>query len=489
MTSRDRRSVGELLVDCEHIAREALWDVDEMRAGTVLGTWGEVVQSATDLWHALPSTTPDPVTGVRAKDGTDITMDRLQAMTTALHRSTRGQPWPGEGLADERLLRIAENLTRAADLVTRFGAVRRPLSEPIRGDLDAAKARIMHILYVGSHGVALAVGHHLRDIEGSQETGSHIPHGPSLPAGRAAHDRLAAFEQIAGSYVARTYPSDLAGEHREPPEHDRLAQVLANWDVRAHRTLAASTRTADLMLASHTQALIAEAGSVLMRAAATTGQIDPEHYRARLGPALDSAKERWTAMAALWQNLTPPSARRADPVLGLAAQEARAAIYEIIHDRATVASPALIATRADLSHTAQTIQQALSTSVELAHVIRDATTSDDLTGPARVVSAMATRTHDTRGHAIDSSPMAAWVSPRDHATNRAVPLLDTVKASLTNSAERVVEASTTAMSAAANLDHATCTREGTWPARPGRNAQDRTPPTTSVNAPVPRCGR
>jgi len=96
--SRDRRSVGELLVECEHVAREALWDVDQIRAGTMLRTWGEVIQSATDLWHALPANTPpDPITGVRAKDGADITMDRLQAMTTALHRSIRGQPWPGEG--------------------------------------------------------------------------------------------------------------------------------------------------------------------------------------------------------------------------------------------------------------------------------------------------------------------------------------------------------------------------------------------------------
>lgn len=490
MTSRDRRSVGELLVECEHVARDALWDVDQIRAGTMLRTWGEVIQSAADLWHALPANTPpDPITGVRAKDSADITMDRLQAMTTALHRSTRGQPWPGEGPADERLLRIAENLTRAADLVTRFGAVRRPLSEPVRGDLDAAKARIMHILYVGSHGVALAVGHHLRDIEGSPRTGPDLRQGQSLHAGRAAHDRLAAFEQIAGSYVARTYPRNLAGEHREPPEHDRLAQALANWDVQAHRSLAASTNAADLMLASATQALIAEAGSVLLRAAATAGRIDPEHYRARLSPALDNAQERWTAMVALWQNLILPSARRADSSLGLTAQEARAAIYEIIHDRASLTSPETIANRADLTHTAQTIQQALSTSVDLAHVIRDATTRHDLTAPARGVNAVATRIHEARGHAIDSSPMAAWVSPRAHATNRAVPLLDTVRASLTETAERVVGASATAMSAAAILDHATRPRDGPAPASPGRDAQDRTPQTTSGHTPAPCCRR
>lgn len=490
MISRDRRSVGELLVECEHVAREALWDVDQICAGTMLRTWGEVIQSATDLWHALPANTPpDPITGVRAKDGADITMDRLQAMTTALHRSIRGQPWPGEGPADERLLRIAENLTRAADLVTRFGAVRRPLSEPVRGDLDAAKARIMHILYVGSHGVALAVGLHLRHLEAHQATRPDLRQGQSLHAGRAAHARLAAFEQIAGSYVARTYPRNLAGEHREPPEHDRLAQALANWDVQAHRSLAASINAADLMLASATQALIAEAGSVLLRAAATAGRIDPEHYRARLSPALDNAQERWTAMVALWQNLIPPSARRADPSLGLTAQEARAAIYEIIHDRASLTSPETIANRADLTHTAQTIQQALSTSVDLAHVIRDATTRHDLTAPARAVNAVATRIHETRGHAIDSSPMAAWVSPRDHATNRAVPLLDTVRASLTEAAERVVGASATAMSAAAILDHATRPRDGAAPASPGRDAQDRTPQTTSGHTPVPCGGR
>lgn len=417
MTSRDRRSVGELLLDCEHVAREALMDVDDMHPARMLRTWAEVVESATELWQALPSDTPpDPITGLHTTDGSDTTMDQLQAMATGLHRSTRGRPWPGDGPADERLARISENLTRAADLVTRHVTATRPLGEPARGDLDATKARLVHTLYISAHGVAIALHQHVHDLEVEMATRSRLPAGQSLQQSRAAHTRLRAFEQLAGSYVARTYPGDLAGEHREPAERGRLAQTLASWDVQAHRTLASSTSTADLMMASRIQALIASTGSTLMRAAATTGHIDQEQYQARLAPALDSAQGRWVAMAAMWKDLTPPTQRRIDPALGLVANEVRAALYEIIHDRTTVASPELIAARTDLTHTVQTLQQALSASAELAHVVRDATTDSDLTGAARTVHAIATKINDARNErAIDTSPLAACVSPREHA--------------------------------------------------------------------------
>ena len=49
MTGRDKRSVGELLLESDHIARAVLMDVDEMDAATMLRTWGEVVQAAGDV--------------------------------------------------------------------------------------------------------------------------------------------------------------------------------------------------------------------------------------------------------------------------------------------------------------------------------------------------------------------------------------------------------------------------------------------------------
>ena len=58
MTGRDKRSVGELLLESDHIARAILMDVDEMDAAMMLRTWGEVVQAAGELWQALPPVTP-----------------------------------------------------------------------------------------------------------------------------------------------------------------------------------------------------------------------------------------------------------------------------------------------------------------------------------------------------------------------------------------------------------------------------------------------
>ena len=63
MTGADGRSVGELLLDADHTARELLIDAPDLDAAVVLRTWGEVVETATDLWAALPA---PPAPAVRA---------------------------------------------------------------------------------------------------------------------------------------------------------------------------------------------------------------------------------------------------------------------------------------------------------------------------------------------------------------------------------------------------------------------------------------
>ena len=55
MTGADGRSVGELLLDADHTARELLIDAPDLDAAQVLRTWGEVVQTAADLWTVLPA--------------------------------------------------------------------------------------------------------------------------------------------------------------------------------------------------------------------------------------------------------------------------------------------------------------------------------------------------------------------------------------------------------------------------------------------------
>ena len=50
MNGQDERSVGELLLDAEFISRQILMDVTGEDAPAMLRTWGEVVQSAAELW-------------------------------------------------------------------------------------------------------------------------------------------------------------------------------------------------------------------------------------------------------------------------------------------------------------------------------------------------------------------------------------------------------------------------------------------------------
>jgi hypothetical protein len=56
---QDARSVGELLLDADFSARQVLMDVTGEDAPAMLRTWGEVVQSASELWP--PSRSPSEV--------------------------------------------------------------------------------------------------------------------------------------------------------------------------------------------------------------------------------------------------------------------------------------------------------------------------------------------------------------------------------------------------------------------------------------------
>ena len=105
MNRRDERSVGELLLDADFTTRQVLMDVTGEDAPAMLRTWGDVVQSASELWATLP----EPVRGATSPiDG--VTMRRLESMSQGMHRTQVRQGWPGDGPADERLLHVAETL-------------------------------------------------------------------------------------------------------------------------------------------------------------------------------------------------------------------------------------------------------------------------------------------------------------------------------------------------------------------------------------------
>src|SRR3546814_1954849 len=76
MTSRDVRSVGEMLFDVDYLARQLLMDIDGDAAGTLLRSWPTMVAAAEDLWASLPGRRPGvderarPITRLSAQAAT-----------------------------------------------------------------------------------------------------------------------------------------------------------------------------------------------------------------------------------------------------------------------------------------------------------------------------------------------------------------------------------------------------------------------------------
>jgi hypothetical protein len=481
---QDERSVGELLLDADFTTRQVLMDVTGQDAQAMLRTWGEVVQCASELWATLPP----PVGGTTSPiDG--VTMGRLETISKGMHHTQVRRGWPGDGPADERLLHVAETFARAADLVDRRGSHIRPLDPEVSADLDAARMRIMHTLYLGAHAVGAAARLHVADVELSTR-GKSSRESRAVPRGRDAINRLAAFEQLAGAYVGNRFARAAAGEHvRGPNGTERLQQALIGWDIQAHRTLAATPTAPNLLLASRTHAYIATAAGAILHAGAHTGHVDSSAYQHRLAPTLDATQAAWTHVASRWAEMTSPTSRT-DLDLARAAGELRAAVREVAHDKTTWARPGVMAGRVDLGEAAQHLQQALSTAVDVASVIRDVAAEDtNLTGPARAMNHRANADIDhaaDRGHRGED---VVWVTPGDVYANRIVIVPEPVRTGLVDATDTLVQTASNAMSAAACLDRVTQhrpTSSGQEPTAPRSRRHEAPSPMAPV---VPQVAR
>lgn len=489
MNTPDERSVGELLLDAEFATRQVLMDLTGQDGPGLARTWGEVVQCAAELW----STLPQPVRGTdRPLDV--VTMARLDSMSQALHRTQIRQGWPGDGPADERLLHVAATLTRAADLVQSHGGHIRPADPAVRADLDAARMRIMHTLYIGAHGVGAAVRQHVHEVELSTRArsgpGSRAVPRRDVPRRQDIIDRLAAFEQLAGAYVANRYARVAHGEHIPGPHGtQRLQQALIGWDIQAHRTLATTPDPPNLLLTSRTQAGIATAAAAILHAGAAAGHVDQNAYQHRLAPTLDATQDAWTQVAGRWAEMTTP-ASRTDPALVDAANELRAAVREVTHDKTTWARPEVMAGRVDLGEAAQHLQQALSAAVDVACVTRDVAAEDtNLTGPARAMSHRANADIDGAANRGHQGKGVIWVTLGDVHANRTVAIPAPVRASLVAATDTLVQTASNAMSAAACLDRVTPDRPpgtGQEPAAPRSRPHEEPTPMAQD---VPRVAR
>ncbi|TQM63749.1 hypothetical protein FBY41_0095 [Humibacillus xanthopallidus] len=192
-------------------------DTPLMDAGSWSGPGAEVVEAAGDLWHAFPESSPSTCQSEHQDSGR-VLIEQPQTLNGNLMKAARRRQWPGTGPGDNRLLTVCENLTSAAELLPHRRTDVRSMRPEVEADLDAAKAKLMHVLYVGAHGVQVALNRDLRDLAERPATRRAALPAESLKRTVEARDRMAAFEQLASSYVADTFPDALHGEHRPLPE-------------------------------------------------------------------------------------------------------------------------------------------------------------------------------------------------------------------------------------------------------------------------------
>ena len=416
----DERTVGDLLLDADIAARELLWDAPPDTAKAKARSWGEVVEAAADLWSSFPDRTGNP------------SMERIHKLTLGMHRNQQRTGWPGAGDGDPHLERVVENLSRATEMISARRHPTAPLSEPGHLDSEAARTRIMHVVYVASHGVGQALWQYNRDQRRVLDA-KHRPN-PGQSAAQS-HDllvRVGTAEHLAASYLHGRWPAGLTGQHREHVEPARLEQAVAHWDVQARRTLAALPTAADVLFAVKVERELTVNGGRILAAAAQLGVVDADQHAERLQPALGSLDEAWARLGGDLEQIAG-RARRVDPDLLRSGAELRASLREITADLGGHASPATMAQRADLRAASLEVQGGLVAAVDLGYVLRDVVTDPELTAPARSVQAACTAL-------LVQPDDAAWVEAGDVYANRPVALPEVLRESLAERSAEVVAA-------------------------------------------------
>lgn len=445
--SADIRSVGELLVANDLSARRMLMDTEQLDAGSMVRGWPDLAAAADRFWSSLPSR------GVEAGPRKDAALIRQAVASSGASGAVRAD-WQNRGAADMRLVEMAENLDRGAQLLQGYGrAPGTPLPAPVAADLAAAETRALHGLYLAAHGVNVALRHE-QQILAASEVKRHAPRqDESLAVVERMQHRFANVEETLAVHLGRRWPTALEGEHREQPGLARLQDALARWEVHAQRAASDAPSASSLYIMCNTQAALVGNGHALVRAAALYEHVDPLEYRDRFAPALEHAAAKFRAAGDSWRNMASPGALTVgDRSLQASSQEAMTAMYELVRDGAMLASPETLVSRADPRDVAQTIRQTLVVSAELAQGIRDAARSADLTAPARWVHQATTAAHARlEGPNAEPSPMKAWVSPNALRRNDPVKLPDLLKDGIAGQMNDVFTAATSMREAAANV--------------------------------------
>ena len=298
----DERTVGDLLLDADIAARELLWDAPPDTAKAKARSWGEVVEAASDLWSSFPDRTGNP------------SMERIHKLTLGMHRAQQRTGWPGAGDGDPHLDRVVENLSRATEMISARRHPTAPLSERGHLDAEAARTRIMHVVYVASHGVGQALWQYNRDLRRVLDAKHRPSPGQSAAQSHTLLVRVGTAEHLAASYLQGRWPAGLTGQHREHVEPARLEQAMAHWDVQARRTLAASPTAADVLFTVKVERELTLNGGRILAAAAELGVVDADQHAERLQPALGSLDDAW-ARRPRADRRTCPQSRPRPPAL------------------------------------------------------------------------------------------------------------------------------------------------------------------------------
>ncbi|SDS97367.1 hypothetical protein SAMN04488543_2753 [Friedmanniella luteola] len=401
MPSGDRRSVGELLADSDLLARELLADPAAEVAAGLVRSWPGMIQAAVRVWAALPTALApaevDP-------------MARLAGIGAGVGQNISRAAWPGPGLPDERLFEVGANLARAAFLVERYGGDVQPTTPAVRGDLAAARARVIHTLYVATHATTIAV----RTQAAYQEHESHRrrPRGrrvrtAELRVLEALADRLTSFEEIASRYVT-SHPVTMValGEVRAEQPPGRLPSVLQHWDAQVHRTFGSRVDLPDVVRVARVNALVASATGALAAAAGDLAVAD-RPAAARLSDTAGSLEVVWTQLAELTGQFVGPDART-DPLLVRAAAGTRAAVRDVACGPIGFKQPQQLTDPSNLLGIVQALQQSLASSIDVAYLV-----SDMAADPARLT----TTARSSRAPAAEASKAGLLESTQPHATS------------------------------------------------------------------------
>ena len=387
-------------------------------------------------------------------------MVRLQAVGRGIGRSVSVSRWPGPGPTDERLAQVAYDLARAAVLIERHGRDVKPTTPESRADIAAARARVMHTLYVAVHGTSVAVAGYTKELQNQRDRAaqrhsplSDRPHARDIAAANGLLNRLAVFEQLAGTYVA-DHPVTVAalGEIAVPTRATRLDSALARWDIQAHRSLASNPDPADLVRVARVQALLATTTAVIVEAAAEKGKLDQATVQ-RLSPVLDATQVAWTQAARRWSELAVP-AGLPEPALVRAASDVRAAVAATAHTATGWATPDQLDARLDLAKTAQTMKLSMIASIDVGYLTREvAALGQGLRAPSRERNLRAPAKSESAAEKDQvRSTGTAGATRGQVADMETIPLAESVRQGLVKLSDNVIASAVNAVAAAAPLE-------------------------------------